>query len=299
MKNLGRLFLGLLTALASSLFVLAAASLSLVEGGGMALLRSTATPEQSQNITAPAPPNFLEGTLSPVPVTPTQSCPYPDGWSAHQIMQGETLGQLAAVWGTTEKILYEKNCLLSDSLVVGSTLYHPEITSPTPTLTLTLTATTPIPGTTLTETATVTSTIARCGTPNGWVPYYVKRGDTLFRIGLAYGITVDYLMFANCLTNDAIQVGQRLFVPNVATRVPSPTQTPTDEPPPPPPPTKTHTPEPPPTDIPTVQPTVEPTMEPTNIPLPTEPVPTNSYPPYPPPDQSTGFSISMKNRNVL
>jgi LysM repeat protein len=275
MKSVGQLFLGLLTALGSGLLVIAAASLALVEGGGFSAPRPTNT---AINITNLATSIFMEFTLTPIPITPTRSCPYPEGWIPYNILSDDTLEKLAAEWGTTTEELHTKNCLLSDSLVIGSTLYHPVSATLTLTSTLTLLATTPAAEMTLTE--TITATRVLCGPPSGWVPYYVKHGDTLFRIGLAYGLTVDYLMFTNCLTSDAIQVGQRLFVPNISTRVPSPTQTATEEPPPPKatptptrPPTFTPTLPPPPTDVPTDIPTDIPTSQ---------PIPTDSYPPYPP-----------------
>lgn len=280
MKSIGQLFLGLLTAIASSLFVLAAASYALIEGGGLVTPQPTQTPVE--NIADFETAIFSEITPTPVPLTPTPSCYYPEGWIAYQIMQGDTLEKLAAQTGTTAQILFDKNCLLSDSLVVGSLLYRPE--SVAPTLTDVATTLPPEPAKTEPEPDIETSTPTQvlCGPPSGWVPYYVKRGDTLFRIGLAYGITVDYLKFANCLTSDAIQVGQRLFVPNVAPRLPSSTPTPTDAPPPQPP-TKTPKPTNPPTPIPTAAPTdIPPTDIPTDIPteIPTS-APTEE--PYPPP----------------
>ena len=48
--------------------------------------------------------------------------------------------------------------------------------------------------------------------------YYVVPGDTLYSIGLRYGVLVGELQRANCLgTSTYIQVGRSLQVPNVAT----------------------------------------------------------------------------------
>jgi LysM repeat protein len=283
MKSVGQLFLGLLTALASSLLVIAAASLSLLEGGGFRAAQQP-TNTVAANVTRLATSVFIEATATLIPQTPTPSCSYPQGWIAYTILQSDTLSKLAADWGVSADVLYEKNCLLSESLVVGSTLYHPE--KATPTATLTSLATTPVPAVTVTGTATATR--EQCGPPPGWVPYYVKQGDNLYRVGLAYGITVDLLKYANCLTNDNLRVGQRLYVPNVAPRVPTATPTPTKEPPPPPPAsatpiTPTNTPKlpptvAPPTDIPTIIFTEVPTEIPSTAP-PTEGIPTGAYPP--------------------
>jgi LysM repeat protein len=282
MKSVGQLFLGLLTALASSLLVIAAASLSLLEGGGLNAPQQP-TNTLAANVTRLATSAFMEVTSTFVPQTPTASCPYPEGWNPYTILQSDTLDTLAEEWGIAPQLLYDKNCLLSESLVVGSNLYHPEKT--TSTLTITPLATTLTPETTETETATPTQ--ALCGPPSGWVPYYVKQGDNLYRIGMAYGVMVDLLKYANCLTSDNLRVGQRLYVPNVSPHFSTATPTPTNEPPPPPatstPITPTNTPKLPPTvvptDIPTDLPTDIPTEVPTEEPLPTELLPTGVYPP--------------------
>ncbi len=62
-----------------------------------------------------------------------------------------------------------------------------------------------------------------CAPPGGWVAYTVRPGDTLFRIGLRYGLTVTELEQANCLAGDSINYGQRIFVPPLLTSA-APTQ---------------------------------------------------------------------------
>ena len=75
--------------------------------------------------------------------------------------------------------------------------------------------------------------------PNGWVIYYVQPGDNLYRLSIAYSVKVSDLQLANCLKDpDVISVGQKLYVPNVATITPthtliypmSPTATPDETP---------------------------------------------------------------------
>lgn len=91
------------------------------------------------------------------------------------------------------------------------------------------TATRP-PATTAAPTATPlpTSTPTVCAPPAGWARYVVQRGDTLFRIGLAHGQTVDAMRLANCLASNSIDAGQIIFVPpRAATASPTETAQPT------------------------------------------------------------------------
>jgi nucleoid-associated protein YgaU len=54
----------------------------------------------------------------------------------------------------------------------------------------------------------------QCIVPNGWVAYTIQPGDTLANIAAVYGLTVDQLARANCLSNpDLIYEGQILAVP--------------------------------------------------------------------------------------
>ncbi|NQU30601.1 MAG: LysM peptidoglycan-binding domain-containing protein, partial [Anaerolineae bacterium] len=65
-----------------------------------------------------------------------------------------------------------------------------------------------------------------CGVPAGWITYTVKSGDNLFRIGLAYRVTVADLQSANCLGySTGIIIGKNIYVPNVPTSTPAITNT--------------------------------------------------------------------------
>ncbi len=111
--------------------------------------------------------------------------------------------------------------------------------SPTPTLTSTpmvsSTATsfvtsTPLPTPSPLPPATLAPTVPpqpppECGPPASWTIYIVQPGDTLYRIGQAYSVTVDQLIFANCLVSTTIHAGQQLWVPNVAPQFPTATIT--------------------------------------------------------------------------
>ncbi len=74
------------------------------------------------------------------------------------------------------------------------------------------------------------TTPAQCATSTDWTGRYtVQRGDVLSRIAGRYGVSLEELIGANCLTNpDRIRVSDVLRVPNVATLTPpnAPTLTP-------------------------------------------------------------------------
>ncbi len=78
-----------------------------------------------------------------------------------------------------------------------------------------------------TRTKAAASATASCGAPSGWVRYTVVKGDTLFRLGQAYGVTVPEIQKANCMGDQALlKVGQKLYLPPGPTRRPPATQAP-------------------------------------------------------------------------
>ncbi len=88
-------------------------------------------------------------------------------------------------------------------------------------------ANTPVPSaTTIPPTITQRPTTS-CQIASGWVPYTVQAGDTLYKIGLRYGVTVDVLQNGNCLSITALSVGDVIYVPPGGPVSPvSPTNTP-------------------------------------------------------------------------
>ena len=154
----------------------------------------------------------LTPSLTPLPSqTPTLppeavQCSYPAGWQPYTVQAGDTIGALAQKYGVSIEALTQGNCLISASLLPNMVLWVPYL-PPSPS---------PIP----------------CGRPPGWIVYIVQPGDTLFSLGLAYNVSVSELMIGNCLPDSRIRSGQRLFVPNIATRTPqaSPTSTPSPTP---------------------------------------------------------------------
>lgn len=65
------------------------------------------------------------------------------------------------------------------------------------------------------------ATLAACSTSKGGTVHVVKRGETLYRIGKAYGVSYEDLAEANDIDDPSrIEVGQRLVVPGVKRQVP-------------------------------------------------------------------------------
>lgn len=267
MKSTGQFFLGILSAIGTSLLVLSAASLALMEGSsGIAtavLPGPTAAIPTAVAVTNPG--GSLE-TLTPtaIQVQPT-ACPTPEGWTRYVVQPGDTIEAIAAQAGIDVEQVQKANCLVGSSLFPNTTLFLPvpESTStpedlPTPLPTLEQPTQEP--------SATFPPVIipTRCGPPSGWVPYIVQYGDTLYHLSVVFGVSQDWLRSANCMSGTGLKAGQTLYVPFVApTRTPAPSRTPTSAPPP-----ATATNEPtaaPPTDTP--QPTSTPA--PTNTPVPT------------------------------
>jgi LysM repeat protein len=68
-------------------------------------------------------------------------------------------------------------------------------------------------------------TLAQCGSPNTWVAYIVRPGDTLFGLSLIYRVTVADLQRANCLgSSSTLHTGQLLYVPPTTPIYPTSTQ---------------------------------------------------------------------------
>lgn len=259
---------GILAALGSTAIILGGLTLSLSEGSqpqtqtgqpaptsGMmawltALAKQTAAAQGATQM--PSPPGF----------TLPADCIPPKDWQPVIVQTGDTLLTLASQYQTTPNEIARANCLIFSTLIPGSVIYIPPPHS--------------------TEMATIPSpTPILCGPPPGWTLYTVQPEDNLFRIGLAYGVTVAQLQFANCLETTLIRAGDRLWVPDVPTHTPQPslTFTPTKTKPPATPtetetptitpsPTATETATPTFTSTATATATASPTATPTEIPSP-------------------------------
>ena len=198
-------FWGIITALVSIALLFGVFSISLAEGN-MRLptptLASSPTPSLTSTLALRTPlplvnsPTLLPPTRTPtVPPTPF-GCPPPPGWLPHIVLPGDTLDGLALRYKKATAEISQANCLHSAALLPGLVIYLP----PVPTRT-------PVP----------------CGAPNTWITYIIQPGDTLYHLGQVYGIPYTDIQRANCLTSSSIHVGQRLYVPPWATRIPSPT----------------------------------------------------------------------------
>lgn len=130
-----------------------------------------------------------------------------------------------------------------------------------------------------------------CGPPDGWTIYVVLEGDTVESIAQAHGISESALRMAACLAADeAVNPGQAIFAPSVATMTPTalntsapPTKTAVPPTKTPAPPMKTPV---PPTKTPAPIATYTPSVVPTNTPIPTAtytPSPTSTFTPSPTP----------------
>ncbi len=217
MKNFWQVLRGILIALASVGLLFGGLSLSLAEGNmkpAQAVTPSStlsASPQKSSPTFTLRPsntptPSFspTEGVSTDTPIPPTQTetfpptptnCPPPGGWVPYTVKPGDTLALLATRYRVSVASLKSGNCLTVSDITPGSILYVP----PAPTHT-------PIP----------------CGPPSGWVLTYVLPGDTLYRLSLAYGVSVAQLQSANCMgASTLLRVGQTLYVPPWATRVPT------------------------------------------------------------------------------
>lgn len=134
-----------------------------------------------------------------------------------------------------------------------------------------------MPVTTREEAPTPSSSLSGCNAPPNWVQYTIKPTDSLFRLGLVFGISISELQMGNCLGERSIlQPGEIIYVPMPPTITPTATLmtslTPLPQRPYQPRPTQTPRPASPP----------EPVAKPSNTQVPTiVPTPTPSPPPPP------------------
>lgn len=160
----------------------------------------TATPTSLPTITQN--PELSTSTSTPTnTVMPPVSCQPPIGWLPVTVQASDTLDSLAAKYRIAKTQLMNGNCLVTESLISGTVLFVPPA---------------------------ATSTVAICSKGAvGWVnTYIVKPGDTLYSIATNHYTTVNTLRNVNCKIGDRINVGEVLWIPNVATRTPFPTPLP-------------------------------------------------------------------------
>ncbi len=140
-------------------------------------------------------------TVTPPPTGPTATPPsviFP----THNVRSGETLSSIGRLYGVSVYALAQANNIANiNRIYVGQRLVIPiggtQPPQPTPVP--------PSPGPTATPTPPPSG---------GMTTYTVQRGDTLSRIAVRFGVTVNAIMQANNLTNpNLIFVGQVLNIP--------------------------------------------------------------------------------------
>ena len=227
MKNFQQALRGIIIALASFGLILGGFSLSLTEGN----ITSAPAPEHtlvttypatSQSVTplansptvpristptpSPTPTSNLTSTLTAtLPLLPT-NCTPPAGWLPYVVQPGETLAEIAALNHVSITELQQANCQqMTTGLIPGAVIYVP-----------------PVPSQTVVSVPSHTP--VACGRPRNWIVYIVRPGDTLYRLSLAYGVSVGELQRANCMGSSILlQVGKPIYVPPWSPITPLPT----------------------------------------------------------------------------
>ena len=116
-------------------------------------------------------------------IIPSSSGTNPDNMFLYTVEKGDTLYNIARVYGVSVDAIRNLNYLTSDNLYIGQVLRIPEIyTRP--------------------EDMNVPQ----------YINYTVKKGDTLYSIARDYNTTVDSLLQDNGLKNNTLSVGQNLKI---------------------------------------------------------------------------------------
>ena len=121
---------------------------------------------------------IIPGTTT-TPTTPTTPTPPEENTTQLYVVQsGDSLWSIARKFNTTVSEIRNANNLTTDVLQVGQLLR--------------------IPG----------------SSGNDGTVYYVKSGDSLWKIANQFGTTVDAIKSRNGLTTNVLQIGQQLIIPN-------------------------------------------------------------------------------------
>ncbi len=129
----------------------------------------------------------------------------------HVVQPGETLFRISVNYGVSMDAIRAANSFTGDRIYSGQSLIIPDPNAPV----------SPPPA------------------PSGGGTHVVQAGETLFTIGLKYGMTWTRIQVANGLVGTIVYAGQRLIIPGANSTTPPPTDTPpADNPPADPPPTE-------------------------------------------------------------
>ena len=197
-------------------------------GNGLAASSLTASPAPVATESAVASPGSQSQAPSPTPLptagpssTPrASSSPAPSGGGTYTVKPGDTLGAIAARFGTTSTALAKLNGITNPSFIrVGQVLKLSSGGAPAPSAAPAPTPTpsvrpTPTPAPSVRPTPTPTPRASVAPAPSGGSTYTVKAGDTLGAIAARFGTTSTALAKLNGITNPSfIRVGQVLRLP--------------------------------------------------------------------------------------
>lgn len=132
--------------------------------------------------------NIYVGQILQIPNTGEGGVITPDIGDSYTVQKGDTLYSIALKYNTTPSAIISKNNLTSDILSVGQVLNIPG----------------DVESTGESEDFVTTNT------------YVVQKGDSLYSISRAYGVSVNDLKNANNLTSDILTIGQVLMIPDEA-----------------------------------------------------------------------------------
>lgn len=135
-------------------------------------------------------------TTAPVPTEGSSTAPNTE--QIHTVLQGDTLYALALLYGvSSEEIIAANNLSNPDSLELGQQLIIP------------------VPGTVdLGGDEPVDNGAGDEPASSGEISYVVQPGDTLYRIGLVYGFTVEELADYNSIADPtSLDIGQEILIP--------------------------------------------------------------------------------------
>ncbi len=128
----------------------------------------------------------------------------------HVVQPGENLYRIALRYGVTVQAIQAANGLNSYIIYVGQSLVIPDGSAPAA------------------PAAAPAAPPASSGSSAATTTYIVRTGETLFLIGLKFGVTWDRIQAANGLASESIYAGQTLIIP--LNNEPSATDAPTSEP---------------------------------------------------------------------
>lgn len=157
-------------------------------------------------------------TATPITPVPTATVPVDSafpGTVIHTVRSGETVGQLATLYGSSVDAIIQANGLSQSAFIrVGQVLAVPvRVPNPVP----------PPPTATPVVISVPSEPIPGAPVVNGSIVYMVQPGDTLFRIALRFSTTVSTLARLNGIVNpNLIFAGQPLFVPVTVYPLPIP-----------------------------------------------------------------------------